>query len=111
MYAAAFVYEPGQYDDEFHDLNALVDDIALSTQGYLGQESWRSKDGSKVNATYFWESMESLQAFAAHPKHIEAKRQYRRWYNGYPIVISEVIKSYGDSSFSHITSKHRLGEV
>jgi hypothetical protein len=64
MYSAVFIYEPGQYDDTFHALNALIDDIALSTQGYLGQESWRSKAGSKVNATYFWESMESLPSIS-----------------------------------------------
>lgn len=108
MYSAAFIYEPGQYDDEFHVLNAVIDEIALSVQGYLGQELWRSKNGSKISVTYFWESMESLQASATHPKHIEAKRQYR-WYNGYHIVISEVIKSYGDSSFSHFTPNQRLG--
>lgn len=66
MYSAGYIYEPRRYDDEFHVLNALTDEIALSVQGYLGQESWRSKNGSKISATYFWESMESLQAFATH---------------------------------------------
>ncbi len=51
MYSAAFIYQPGHYDEEFHALNALLDDIARSNNGYLGQESWKSTDGTRVNAT------------------------------------------------------------
>ena len=38
-----------------------------------------------------------------HPKHIEAKKRYADWYNGYHVVISEVLRSYGDAAFAHIT--------
>lgn len=56
-----------------------------------------------VNATYYWETMDELQAFARHPSHVEAKRQYSRWYEGYHVVVSEVIRSYGDGAFAHYT--------
>ena len=30
MYSAAFIFRPGQYDDEFHRLNDLIDQAALA---------------------------------------------------------------------------------
>ena len=107
MYSASFIFKPGTYDDEFHRLNKLINDIALGTQGYLGTESWYSKDGKTVNATYFWESLESLKVFSGHPTHLKAKRQYSRWYDGYHIVISQVLESYGDGTMEHFTPNHR----
>ena len=107
MYSASFIFEPGQCDDKFYRLDDLIAEIALATDGYIGKESWTSPDGQKVNSVYYWESLESLKVFSTHPKHIEAKRQYRRWYQSFHIVISEVIKSYGDGSFEHVTPNSR----
>ena len=103
MISAAFIWEPGTYDAEFNELNALIEEAAISTPGFIGVESWCSEDGKRNNATYYWNSLESLKLLSVHPKHIEAKRRYSEWYNGYHVVISEVIKSYGDGAFSHVT--------
>ena len=111
MYSAAFIFEPGQYDAEFHRLNALIDSVARSLPGFLGMESWQSADGRRRNATYFWDNLDTLETFSAHPAHQEAKRQYARWYNGYHIVISKVVRSYGDGAFAQITPNERQGEA
>jgi heme-degrading monooxygenase HmoA len=107
MHIIAFLYHPGEYDETFHNLNAQIDAVALETPGYIGQESWKSADGSKVNASYYWDNLEALQTFSRHPIHLEAKRQYARWYNGYQIVISEVVRSYGDGKYEHFTPSAR----
>ena len=107
MYSAAFIFEPGVYDTRFHELNALIDRAAKATLGYLGAESWRSANGKVANATYYWESLEALRSFSSHPDHLEAKRQYSRWYHGFHIVISQVIRSYGDGVLEHITPNER----
>jgi heme-degrading monooxygenase HmoA len=107
VYSVAFIFEPGVYDSEFHRLNELIDEAARSMQGFLGSESWRSPDGKRSNATYYWATLEALKAFSRHPKHLEAKRQYSRWYDGYHIVVSEVIQSYGDGAFTHVTPNRR----
>ncbi len=60
MYSAAFIFKPGQYDDEFHRLNGLIDAAANETGGYLGAETWQSADGTVLNATYYWETLERL---------------------------------------------------
>jgi len=107
MFSAAFIWEPGTYDDEFNELNALIEAAAIAAPGYLGVEEWKSEDGKRRNATYYWENLEGLKVLSTHPKHIEAKQKYAQWYNGYHIVISEVVKSYGDSAFAHITPSTR----
>ena len=107
MYSAAFIFEPGVYDARFHELNALIDVAAKATPGYLGAESWRSPNGKVANATYYWESLEALKRFSSHPDHLEAKRQYSRWYDSFHIVISQVIRSYGDGVLEHITPNER----
>jgi heme-degrading monooxygenase HmoA len=103
MYSVSFIFEPGTYDARFHELNALIDAVARASAGYIGTESWRSADGKRVNATYYWASLEELREFSSHPQHIEAKRQYQRWYRGYHIVIAKVVRSYGDGMFDHFT--------
>jgi heme-degrading monooxygenase HmoA len=108
MYSAAFIFEPGDYDDRFHELNALIDAAAQATAGYLGVESWRSKDGRISNATYYWADLESLKTFSRHPKHVEAKREYAKWYRGYHIVVSQVLRSYGDGTMQHFTPNERV---
>jgi heme-degrading monooxygenase HmoA len=103
MFSAAFIWEPGTYDAEFNELNALIEAAATSTPGFIGVEEWRSDDGARRNATYYWDSLDSLKALSVHPKHIEAKSRYAQWYNGYHVVVSEVVKSYGDAAFDHLT--------
>lgn len=107
MYLASFIFKAGVYDNEFHHLNSLIEEAAESLPGYLGTDAWRSPNGEKVNSTYYWKDEETLKQFAHHPKHIEAKRQYARWYDGYHVVIAKVERSYGDDYFSHITPNER----
>ena len=107
MYCAAFIWEPGVYDAEFHRLNGAIEQIARSLPGFLGSETWQSADGTRKCAHYYWTDLDTLKAFSVHPTHQEAKRQYSRWYNGYHIVVSEIVRSYGDGSLLHITPNDR----
>lgn len=107
MYCASFMWEPGEYNDEFHRLNGLIDAVAKSLPGFLGTESWQSTDGTRRNAVYYWDSLDTLKQFSIDPTHQEAKRQYAKWYKGYHIVVAEVLRSYGDGAFPHITPNSR----
>ena len=84
MYSAAFIWDPGVYDSEFHRLNAIIDDVAKSLPGFLGVDSWQAVDGHRKNATYHRESLDTLQTFAAHPAHQDAKRQVLAMVQGLP---------------------------
>lgn len=107
MYSAAFNFEAGEFDARFHELNGQVDAAARALPGFLGSESWRSADGRRANATYYWASLDALREFSVHPAHLEAKREYKRWYRGYHVVISEVLRCYGDGALAHITPDGR----
>lgn len=78
---------------------AVVVDIARSLPGFLGLESSASKldDGRtlKVGVIY-WQDMQSLEAWRAHPEHLKVKRQGKRdWYDEHNIRICQVVKHYG----------------
>ena len=103
MYSASFIYEPGDYDAEFHRLNAIIDAVARALPGFRGVESWRAADATRRVAVYYWDDLETLGAFARHPIHVEAKRQYARWYRGYHIVVAQVVHSYGHGAIAHVT--------
>lgn len=107
MYSVAFIWEPGQYDAEFQRLNAHIDAVARALPGFLGVESWTALAGTRRNATYYWDSLETLKAFSTHAVHQEAKRQYARWYAGYHVVVAQVLRSYGDDAFGHVTPNQR----
>ena len=107
MYSAAFIFEPGTYDDRFLALDAQIEAAAAANPGYLGRETWQSADGTRYNATYYWTDLDALKVFSSDPHHLEAKQNYQRWYKGFHIVISEVLRSYGDGALAHITPNSR----
>lgn len=107
MFSASFIFTERELDDEFFALDAKIEAAAAATDGFLGKESWVSVDGSKRNSVYYWRDREALGVFSRHPLHLEAKRQYERWYSGFHVVIAEVVKSYGDSAWSHATPNER----
>ena len=107
MYSIAFIFKPGKYDEEFYELDSSIEKFAESLEGFIGKEVWHSADQKMVNSTYYWKDEESIKTFSSHPKHIEAKRQYKKWYEGYHIVTSKVERSYGDNTIGHITPNNR----
>ncbi len=103
MFMVSFMFRPGEYDADFHRLNDEIQAAAYDADGYVGQESWVSPDGTVRNAVYYWNSMEGLREFADLATHRTAKAQYRRWYLGYHIVVAQVTETYGDGRLPHVT--------
>jgi heme-degrading monooxygenase HmoA len=98
------MFIPGALDDEFHILDNAIDEFATSLEGFVGAERWFSDDRKTINAVYYFDSMETVHVFARFPRHLEAKENYQKWYDGYHVVISEVKATYGDGKIPHITS-------
>lgn len=97
MYSATFIFAKGDWDDEFHRLDAEIASVAKATPGYLGEESWENSQTGLVSNVYYWESLEALQGLMQHPAHLEAKSRQSAWLAGYRVVISQVLRTYGDS--------------
>lgn len=102
MFSAQFIFKPGTYDDEFHRLDAEIEAYVATIDGYLGVERWVSPDQTTKNSIYYFETLDAVTELAKYPAHVEAKGQYQRWYDGYQIVISEVLRSYGDGAIEAI---------
>lgn len=101
MYSATFTFAKGEYDDEFHQLDKAIADIAKGIPGYLGEEAWENPSTGLISTVYYWETMEALQQLVQHRAHIAAKQKQAKWIRGYHIVVTQVIRSYGDGGIGH----------
>jgi heme-degrading monooxygenase HmoA len=97
MYSSTFIFAKGQFDDAFHRLDQAIAEMAKAIPGYLGEESWENPQTGLVSNVYYWESLEALQQLVRHPRHLEAKASQGHWLAGYQVVISQVLRTYGDS--------------
>jgi len=95
MICCKFIFRPGEYDDDFHRLDAQIDAYARSLPGFDHVETWHADDGL-VNAVYYFADRASVSALSRFPQHLEAKGQVQRWYDGYRIIVSEITATYGD---------------
>jgi heme-degrading monooxygenase HmoA len=100
IYSSTFIFAKGAWDEEFHRLDEAIAAAAKATPGYLGEESWENPATGLVSNVYYWESLEALQALMRHPTHLEAKAKQAQWLAGYQVVVSRVLRVYGDSKLA-----------
>jgi heme-degrading monooxygenase HmoA len=68
---------------------------ARRMSGFVDFKQFRADDGERL-AVIWWESEETLRAWAEDPEHREAQRRGReRWYRYFKIDVGEVVRSYG----------------
>ncbi|NHZ36591.1 antibiotic biosynthesis monooxygenase family protein [Massilia rubra] len=101
MYSSTFIFGTKDLDDEFHQLDKTIAEAAKSLPGYLGEEAWENRATGLFSNVYYWDSLEALQALMQHPAHLQAKAAQARWLDGYHVVISEVIRTYGNAELGH----------
>jgi heme-degrading monooxygenase HmoA len=97
MFSSTFIFAKRQFDDEFHRLDQAIAEAARATPGFLGEESWENAATGMISNVYYWRSLEALQLLIKHPRHLEAKSKQDQWLAGYQVIISQVIRVYGDS--------------
>jgi hypothetical protein len=103
MISATFIFRAGDYNGDFYRLDASIAAAARLTEGYLGEESWEDPIGGRIANVYYWRDEAGLAQLMRHPDHQEAKRRQGEWLNGYQVIISQVIRSYGDDAIAHPT--------
>ncbi len=96
MLSVAFIFKEGNLDREFFELDGLIEEAARATDGFVGKDSWEDQSSGRKNSTYYWRDDAALKSFARNPIHLDAKRQYQKWYDGFHVVISRIEKTYGD---------------
>jgi heme-degrading monooxygenase HmoA len=100
MYSSTFIFAKKQFDDAFHRLDQEIASMAKALPGYLGEEAWENLETGLVSNVYYWESLEALQALVQHPRHLEAKAAQDNWLDGYQVIISQVLRTYGDAKLA-----------
>lgn len=96
MFASTFIFAKGAFDAEFHALDAVIAEAAKTIPGYIGEESWENSVTGLVSNVYYWDSLEALQQLMRHPAHLQAKSRQAEWLDGYQVVVSQVLRVYGD---------------
>ena len=102
MYSSTFIFATKQFDDEFHRLDRIIADAARTMPGYLGEESWENASTGLTSNVYYWDTLDALQALIQHPVHLQAKAAQANWLAGYRVVISEVLRTYGDKVLTQL---------
>jgi heme-degrading monooxygenase HmoA len=100
MYSSTFIFAKAEWNEEFYRLDEEIAKAARATPGYLGEESWENKENGLISNVYYWESLDALQSLIRHPTHLEAKSKQANWLAGYQVVISQVLRTYGDSKLA-----------
>ena len=106
MYSSTFIFASKPFDDEFHRLDKIIAIAAKETPGYLGEEVWENTESGLVSNVYYWDSLEALQMLIQHPAHLEAKAAQANWLDGYQVVISQVIRTYGDGKLTSLPTSN-----
>ena len=101
MICCQFVFEPGEYDQDFFTLDNEIEAYAIALPGFVSVHRWQNAEGNIKNSNYFFEDNESVKALAQYPAHLAAKKDVARWYKGYQILITEVKHSYGDGNIEY----------
>ena len=102
MIACQFIFQPGSYDAEFHELDGSIEAYAQAMDGYVGVDRWVSDDGVRRNSIYYFSDEAAVREFSKVSEHLRAKSEYQRWYDGYQIIASKVLASYGDGRLEHL---------
>ena len=87
--ASIFNYYLSDDLEGYQAYDELTIELAKRMPGFLGYESFKH-DGRGSFISY-WQDMDSIRSWAAHPDHIEAKKKGRStWYRYYHSAIAEV---------------------
>ena len=111
MYTSTFIFATGQLDERFYRLDETIATAAKAIPGYLGEEAWENASTGLTSNVYYWASLDALQALMQHPAHLEAKAAQANWLDGYQVIISEVLRTYGDAGFAHPAAAHQVQDA
>ena len=100
-FSAAFIFEPGVYDEEFHSLDGQIEEYVKTLPGFVRTERWQSLDGKIRNSIYYFKNRETIAKLARFEPHRVAKQNYSKWYKGYRIEVAEITQVYGDDRLSN----------
>lgn len=91
-YAVIFTSVRTSADEGYADMATEMVTLAQQQDGFLGVESARNETGITVS---YWASLEAIQQWKAHTRHLLAQQYGRdKWYIHYRVRICKVERDY-----------------
>jgi heme-degrading monooxygenase HmoA len=90
-YAVIFTSVRTEGDNGYAEAARRALEIARQQPGFLGYEAARVDIGISVS---YWESLEAIQAWRAHPEHRKVQEMEALWYGESRIRVSKVERDY-----------------
>jgi heme-degrading monooxygenase HmoA len=90
-YAVIFTSIRTDGDHGYAEAAKRILETARQQPGFLGYESARQAVGISVS---YWESLEAIRAWQAHPDHRTVQKMANDWYSDSRIRVSRVERDY-----------------
>ncbi|TSJ59532.1 hypothetical protein FND52_03625 [Atlantibacter subterranea] len=90
LFLSSFIFEKKEYDDEFYQLDALIESYTLSLPGFIGMESVTDTASGKTINNYYWHNREDMDKLMTEISHKKAKGQSQKWIKGYQVIVAEI---------------------
>ena len=91
-YAVIFSSLRTKNNDTYAETNALMNQLALKQDGFLGMEHASSEIGVSIS---YWSDLEAIKKWKENLAHKEAQEKGRQlWYSQYKVRIAKVEREY-----------------
>lgn len=91
-YAVIFSSLRTKNNDNYAETNALMNQLALKQDGFLGMEEARSEIGIAIS---YWSDLEAIKKWKENLAHKEAQEKGQQlWYSQYKVRIAKVEREY-----------------
>ncbi len=92
-YAVIFSSLRTENESDYHEIGALMVELAKKQQGFLGIESARNDLGVTVS---YWSDLEAIKSWKNNTEHRLARERGRKeWYRSFKVRIAKVERDYG----------------
>jgi len=89
QWAVIFTSRRAAGDNGYAEAAEKLARLAEGMPGYLGAQSVRNADGEGMTVSY-WESLEAIAAWRAHPAHVAARARADEWYESWSLSVCRV---------------------
>ncbi|EEC7408106.1 hypothetical protein D4L89_RS22825 [Escherichia coli] len=90
LFLTSFIFKKKEYDEEFYQLDALIEKHTQSIDGYIGMETYTDAASDKIINTYYWKNREAMDLMINNFQHRQAKEKSHKWLSGYQTIIAEI---------------------
>jgi|TARA_B110000967_G_scaffold42852_1_gene42928 heme-degrading monooxygenase HmoA len=91
-YAVIFSSVRTNDNEGYAEMNALMNELALQQDGFLGMENASSEIGISIS---YWRDVEAIKHWKENLDHQKAQREgQKRWYSQYKVRIAKVERDY-----------------